>query len=107
MNLRQAVLGGVLAAAAALPSCGGDAGKVQHPPPGQANSSEYCAKRVATENNCMACTSQPGCGWCNQPVSGQAACQPGVDAALPATCSDGWALSSDQCTAPPPPPPPT
>lgn len=80
-------------------------GGVEHPPPDQPNQPDYCAKRPPEEDNCNACASQPGCGWCNTPTSGPAGCQAGT-AEMPATCQDGWAQSTEQCEEPPPPPPP-
>ncbi len=81
-------------------------GGVEHPPAGQPNTRKYCADRKDSENNCMACSSQPGCGWCDVPQSGQSHCQPGTSHDAPGSCSEGWALSTDMCAAPPPPPPP-
>lgn len=80
-------------------------GGVQHPEPNKPNSKDYCAKRDKMENNCMACSSQPGCGWCEQPVAGAASCQPGTATESSADCKSGWAFSSEDCAAPPPPPP--
>jgi hypothetical protein len=80
-------------------------GKVQHPEKGEPNSTAYCADRNDPENNCMACSSQPGCGWCENPQGGEAHCQPGTSSS-PMTCQHGWALSTEDCATPPPPPPP-
>jgi len=85
----------------ALVGCNGG---VVHPPPDEPNSPEYCAKRPPEENNCMACTSQPGCGWCDTPTSGPPGCQAGTEA-IPSTCQAGWAQSTEECQPPPPPPP--
>src|SRR5690606_14319223 len=81
-------------------------GGVVHPDSGEPNTRKYCADRNDTENNCTACSSQPGCGWCDVPQSGQAHCQPGTSAESPGSCQEGWALSTEDCEAPPPPPPP-
>ena len=82
----------------------GCSGGVQHPEPGKPNDKAYCANRDTMENNCMACSSLPGCGWCNEPTSGEASCQPGVSADKPSACVSGWAFSSEECSAPPLPP---
>ncbi|HSC89864.1 MAG TPA: hypothetical protein VLC09_21460 [Polyangiaceae bacterium] len=89
---------------AALAAVGCNGG-VQHPEPGQPNSEEYCKNRDPMENNCMACASLPGCGWCDQPASGKASCQPGNSSTRPGSCTAGWAFGTEECTAPPPPPP--
>src|SRR5690606_10614554 len=81
-----------LLTAGAVPGCHGG---VDHPPPDQPNDPEYCSKRPAIENNCMACSSQPGCGWCDVPQTGQASCQAGATHEAPATCQDGWAFSTE------------
>ncbi len=78
-------------------------GGVVHPEPGKPNTPEYCGKRAEFENDCMACTSQPGCGWCESPVSGGVHCQPGVDERRPSTCAEGFTNSSAECAPPPPP----
>ncbi len=80
-------------------------GGVDHPPPNEPNEPEYCADRAPEENNCMACSSQPGCGWCDTPAAGQPSCQAGADHESPETCSGGWAFSTEACAPPPPPPP--
>jgi hypothetical protein len=87
-------------------------GNVEHPGRGEANGIEHCANRKPEENNCLACSSRPECGWCSSPQPGMAECQPearhergvGRDS-TPASCQAGWAMSSEQCEAPPPPPP--
>lgn len=48
--------------------------------------------------NCNACTSQPACGWCEQPQAGQAACQP--DIGTPTACIAGFRRSPNECAAP-------
>lgn len=90
----------------ALGSALGCAGGVRHPDPGEENDEQYCAKRPLHENNCMACSALPGCGWCDSPKNGKAHCQPGTAHDRPASCAEGWALSSEDCAEPPPPPPP-
>lgn len=81
-------------------------GGVRHPDSGEENTKKYCADRRESENNCMACSSQPGCGFCEKPRNGEAHCQPGADASIPGTCSEGWSFSTEDCETPPPPPPP-
>lgn len=87
--------------AALLLGCNGG---VVHPEPGKPSTPEYCGKRPEFENDCMACSSEPGCGWCEVPVSGAPHCQPGVDDRAPSTCGEGWKNSSATCAPPPPPP---
>ncbi len=99
------VFGSTFVGVALLIGCNGG---VQHPAePGRPNNAAYCANRPPLENNCMACSAQPGCGWCDEPEEGRASCQPGTSAQKPGSCSSGWAFSSEECTAPPPPPAPT
>lgn len=81
-------------------------GNVEHPDPGETSSVKYCADRKPEENNCMACSSRPGCGWCSAPQEGWSQCQPGAAHETPESCEGGWALSTEECEAPPPPPPP-
>src|SRR5690606_13826899 len=75
-------------------------------PDGGPNSEKYCADRKESENNCMACSSQPGCGFCGTPREGEAHCQPGTSSAPPGTCREDWSFSTEDCATPPPPPPP-
>lgn len=49
-----------------------------------------CAERSPEENNCMACASQPSCGWCETPAAGEKNCQASTGETMPATCADGW-----------------
>lgn len=98
-----ATLGAMLSLLVCLVGCRGG---VSHPEPGEPNTQKYCADRTDSENNCMACSSQPGCGWCDSPQSEQSHCQPGTTANAPGTCLEGWALSTEDCAEPPPPPPP-
>ena len=80
-------------------------GGVVHPVDGGENTPEYCKDRSPEQNNCMACSSQPGCGWCGSPREGEAFCQPGNAQAAPTTCAGDWAKSTEQCEPPPPPAP--
>lgn len=57
-----------------------------------------CGKRPAHENNCVACTSQPTCGWCEHPHDGQPNCQ--ASAAATTTCRAGLQASTNECAAP-------
>jgi len=102
--MKQPFLTWLLASSLLALAPSGCKGGVDHPPPDEPNEPDYCAKRPQDGNNCMGCTSQPGCGWCNVPQSGQASCQAGTEA-MPATCQEGWAQSTEECEAPPPPPP--
>lgn len=51
-----------------------------------------CAKRSPEENNCMACASQPSCGWCETPADGQPHCQAAKGSEKPVTCVEGWSF---------------
>lgn len=82
------------------------AGGVQRPEPSEEKAEQYCAERPDHENNCMACSALPECGWCGDPTSGKARCQPGTMHEGPEGCRAGWAPKSEDCEAPPPPPPP-
>ncbi|MBK7826770.1 hypothetical protein [Nannocystis sp.] len=57
-----------------------------------------CGQRPDYENNCVACTSQPICGWCEHPQDGQPNCQ--ASATAGATCRDGLRASTAECAAP-------
>lgn len=83
-------------------ACGDDG--VEHPDAGGKGTTEYCGRADAEEQNCMACSSKPGCGFCAA-VSGDApVCQPGVPSDdRPATCEEVLVISSADCPAPPPP----
>jgi hypothetical protein len=87
-------------------SLAGCQGGVVHPEPGKPNDAAYCRASEPTEDNCMACTSKPGCGYCITPDAGNVSCQPGASHESPAGCTDGWVFSSAECAEPPPPPPP-
>lgn len=78
-------------------------GGVVHPKDGGPNSEKYCAERPEVENNCMGCSSQPGCGYCAEPAQGRPHCQPARGEAAPSSCESGWAQSTEQCDLPPPP----
>jgi hypothetical protein len=83
----------------------GCSGEVKHPPNGGPASAEECGNRPAEENNCMACSSRPGCGYCGQPLNGKPHCQPAVGVARPGSCFSEWSQSSAECAEPPQPPP--
>lgn len=86
-----------------LAACGATSGGVEHPQPGTNNTSEYCARGPSEEQNCMACASKPGCGWCVKQNPGTASCQPGVsDDAHSETCAAPLIISTEDCDAPPP-----
>jgi hypothetical protein len=57
-----------------------------------------CGERPAHENNCVACTSQPSCGWCEHPQAGQVNCQASATAAT--SCSANFHKSTNECPAP-------
>ena len=63
----------------------------------------YCKKRPP--QTCNGCASDPNCGWCRDPIAGEASCQPGGQD-RPATCAGGWSHSTLTCEVPPPPPKP-
>jgi hypothetical protein len=88
---------------ALLAGCGLFGGDVEHPKPGESSSTEYCARAPAEEQNCMACASKPGCGWCVQQNQGAAPCQPGAsDDTHSETCAAPLIISTEDCDAPPP-----
>ena len=85
-------------------ACGTTSGGVEHPPAGGTNTPDYCKTSDPQEDNCMACTSKPGCGYCSSPAAGAASCQPGSsDDNSPSSCGEALIIGSDQCEAPPPP----
>ncbi len=57
-----------------------------------------CGQRPEHENNCVACSSQPSCGWCEHPQDGQANCQ--ASAGAGASCRAGFKASTSECAAP-------
>lgn len=57
-----------------------------------------CGQRPDHENNCVACTSQPSCGWCEHPQPGQVNCQ--ATATAPTTCGANFYKSGNECAAP-------
>jgi hypothetical protein len=84
-------------------ACGATHGDVQHPEAGRKSTTEYCQKADAEEQNCMACTSKPGCGFCSGSPDAAGFCQPGVSGDdAPASCATPLVLSSAECPAPPP-----
>jgi hypothetical protein len=92
-----------LLAAAVTAGCSAVQPSVTHPPAGQTNSAEACARAEPEEHNCMACASKPGCGYCAQPLAGASDCQPGTrEQSTPASCAVALTISSDECEAPPP-----
>lgn len=72
---------------------------------GEAAAADPCTSRPQEENNCLACSAEPACGWCGSPDSGQPHCQPTSGPGVSATCGGIWAVSTEQCPPPPPPPP--
>jgi hypothetical protein len=99
MTWRRLAVAFALIAAAA---CGDDG--VEHPDANGKGSTEYCARAPAEEQNCMACSSKPGCGFCAAPSGDAPVCQPGVpDDDAPPTCSEKLTISSADCPPPPPP----
>jgi hypothetical protein len=87
-----------------LVACGSAThGEVQHPEAGDKGTSAYCSNASPEENNCMRCSSKPGCGWCATPKDAASSCQPGVSGdASPATCDGDLSIGSDGCALPPP-----
>jgi hypothetical protein len=84
--------------------CSAVHGDVEHPAAGKKNTVDYCKQHSSQENNCMACASKPGCGYCAAPAAGSDPCQPGVPGdETPSTCAQPLTLSTDACAAPPPP----
>ena len=57
-----------------------------------------CGQRPEHENNCVACSSQPSCGWCVLPQAGQVNCQATADAAT--SCREGFVASTSEGAAP-------
>ncbi|MET0386320.1 MAG: hypothetical protein ABW321_10200 [Polyangiales bacterium] len=84
--------------------CSACQGHVEHPRAGDPNTPEYCGKASPEENNCMACTAKPGCGFCPDAPAGAPTCQPGISGGnTPTTCPTPLLIASTQCAAPPPP----
>lgn len=98
MSLQHTRLG-IFAVSLLLGSCSWCSGGIVHPKPGHKGSVKYCAQF----DNCMACASQPGCGFCSeQGVS--PVCQPGITSDdQPGTCSVPLTIGNSGCDAPPPP----
>ena len=90
MRSRKTLIG--LALGLALGCC--DSGPVRNP----ADAALRCGQRPEHENNCNACTSQPACGWCEQPQTGQTRCQAASD--TPTGCSGEFRRSPNECAAP-------
>ena len=84
-------------------ACAAFSGGAEHPKPGEPSKAEYCAGGPAEEQNCMACASKPGCGYCSDPKPGAAVCQPSTstDTASEA-CSSELLFSNEDCAPPPP-----
>lgn len=79
-------------------------GGVEHPSDGGKGTVEYCQSGAAEEQNCMACSSKPGCGYCSVPRADAPVCQPGLPGDdAPDTCIEPLVTSTTQCPGPPPP----
>jgi hypothetical protein len=65
-----------------------------------AEAATCCGDRKPEENNCNACSSQPSCGWCDEPAEGYPHCLARGDGGAPAFCKSGWKPSPDVCAAP-------
>jgi hypothetical protein len=87
----------------ALYGCGATSGGVEHPDPAKPNKAEYCSGGAPEEQNCMACASKPGCGYCPQPKGGAPVCQPGTSSQPESSgCQVPLLISNEECDAPPP-----
>ena len=83
-------------------ACGDDG--VEHPDAGGKGTVEYCGRAEPDEQNCMACSSKPGCGFCAATSGDAPRCQPGVsNDDQPTTCDETLVISSADCPAPPDP----
>lgn len=79
-------------------------GGVEHPADGGKGTVGYCASAEPEEQNCMACSAKPGCGFCASPSGDAPVCQPGIPGDdQPATCAAPLITSTSDCSAPPPP----
>jgi hypothetical protein len=86
-----------------LASCAALSGGAEHPKPGEPSKAEYCAAGPAEEQNCMACASKAGCGFCAKPKAGAPVCQPGSGTQTTSdACSSELLISNEDCDAPPP-----
>ena len=84
-----------------LAACGG--GGVTHPETGKPNTDKYCASGAPEEQNCMACASKPGCGFCNDAKDGAPVCQPGTNEQTTSNgCNTPLIVTNEECPAPPP-----
>lgn len=89
-----------------LAACGATSGGAVHPEAGKPNAGAYCADAPPEEQNCMACASKAGCGFCNDPKEGAPVCQPGTsDKPESSGCSSALIISNEDCGGPPPVPP--
>jgi hypothetical protein len=87
-------------------ACGATNGGAVHPEAGKPNQAEYCADAPAEEQNCMACASKAGCGYCESPKPGAPVCQPGTsDNPDSSGCNGALIISNEDCAGPPPAPP--
>jgi hypothetical protein len=99
--MKRAFYSGILA----LCACAATSGGAVHPEDGKPNTTKYCASGAAEEQNCMACASKPGCGFCAEPTEGATVCQPGTnDQAQSGSCSVALIISNEECAGPPPAP---
>jgi hypothetical protein len=90
----------IMACALAL-GCG-TTSNVPHPEAGTPTPKEFCKSGPAEEQNCMACGSKPGCGFCTDPKSGAAMCQPGSPSAPQSPdCNVALIASNEDCPLPP------
>lgn len=86
-----------------LCGCAATSGGAEHPKPGEPSREEYCASGAAEEQNCMACASKAGCGFCRSPKAGAPVCQPGTSTnASSAKCNAELIIGNEACDAPPP-----
>jgi hypothetical protein len=100
MRTRQNVLWSLFLC---VSSCAAFSGGAEHPKPGEPSKAEYCASGPSEEQNCMACASKAGCGFCKNPKAGAHVCQPGTSTQTEsASCSSELLVSNEDCDAPPP-----
>ena len=100
MHTRRSVLWSLLLG---LSSCAAFSGGAEHPKPGEPSKAEYCASGPSEEQNCMACASKAGCGFCRNPKPGAPVCQPGTsNQTASESCSSELLISNEDCDAPPP-----
>jgi hypothetical protein len=86
-----------------LQACAAVSGGAEHPKPGEPSKAEYCASGPAEEQNCMACASKAGCGFCRSPLGNAPVCQPGTSTQTESDgCTSELLVSNEDCDAPPP-----